>query len=280
MTALSGSLKRLVKAHGLLYTHADALRSRRPLANLLRLRRNLLFSRVIRRTLVGYDRLLNTHDLARRVQRERVPGAYVECGVWRGGAAALLALLAAREGKGRVTHLFDSFQGLPAPTVHDRPPHGSLPGPRSGERAPEAARADLEPVGLYVADLEDVSRFLFDDLRLARERVELHEGWFQHTLPALRDRVGTVALLRIDADWYESVKVCLENLYANVAEGGYVILDDYGTYPGCRRAFEEFREETGLPVSLHRIDVNGVWFQKPRSTAAAADAGQARAVLA
>ncbi len=266
MSALPAALKRAVKSRGLLYAHAAALRSRRPVANLLSVRRNLLFARVITRTLVAYDRLLNTYELARRVERDGVSGAYVECGVWRGGAAALLALLARREGKGRRTHLFDSFQGLPSPTVHDGALEG--PGPKGvGERT------DLEPVGLYVATREDVSQFLFEALRLDPGRVLLHEGWFQHTLPALRDAVKPIALLRIDADWYESVKACLEGLYDNVAEGGYVILDDYGSYPGCRRAFEEFRAEKGLREALHRIDAHGVWFRKP-GPASASPAGE------
>jgi hypothetical protein len=258
VTTLPAAFKRAVKSQGVLYAHAAALRSRRPMANLLSLRRNLLFARVITRTLVAYDRLLNTYELARRVERDQVPGAYVECGVWRGGAAALLALLARREGKGRATHLFDSFQGLPSPTLHD----GAAPR-TAGETA---ERTDLKPVGLYVATRDDVSRFLFGGLHLDPRRVLLHEGWFQHTMPALRDQVKPIALLRIDADWYESVKACLEGLYDNVAEGGYVILDDFGSYPGCRRAFEEFREERGLRVVLHRIDAHGVWFRKPEAS--------------
>jgi hypothetical protein len=254
VSALPAAVKKAVKSRGVLYAHAAALRSRRPVANILSLRRNLLFARVITRTLVAYDRLLNTYDLARRVERDGVPGAYVECGVWRGGASALLALLARREGRGRRTHLFDSFQGLPTPTVHD--------GARAGASG-ASATSDLEPVGLYVATREDVSDFLFGRLRLDPGRVLLHEGWFQQTLPALRDEVGPIALLRIDADWYESVKACLDGLYENVAEGGYVILDDYGSYTGCRRAFDEFRARRGLRVALQRVDAHGVWFRKP-----------------
>jgi O-methyltransferase len=253
MTAVLKHLKRAVKSHGFLYAHAAALRSLRPIPNVLSLRRNLLFARVMTRTLVAYDRLLNTYELARRVERDHLLGAYVECGVWRGGVSALLALLARKEGRGRLTHLFDSFRGLPTPTVHDG---GAL------------AVTDLAPVGLYVATREDVQHFLFEELRLGRGHVLLHEGWFQHTLPVLREVVHPIALLRIDADWYESVKTCLESLYANVVEGGYVILDDYGSYPGCRRAFEEFREARGIEVALQPIDRDGVWFQKPRAAVA------------
>ncbi len=256
--ALITRLKKVIKSNGVLYAHAAALRSSQPLSNVVHLRRNLLFSKVMTRTLVSYDRLLNALDLAESVGRDGVEGAFVECGVWRGGVAGLLGLVARRVGGGRQTHLFDSFQGLPNPTAAD------------GVRADETTVSDrdgaLKPIGLYVATLPDVEDFLFDVLRLDREAVRLHEGWFQQTLPRARESVGPIALLRIDADWYESVKVCLDNLYGNVSPGGYVILDDYGMYPGCRQAFEEFAAAQHLNVSLQRIDETGVWFQKPRKS--------------
>lgn len=246
-------IKRLVKSNGLLHAHAAALRSRRPLSNVVNVGRNRLFAKTISRTLVSYDRLLNTYELAVRVERERLPGAFVECGVWRGGIGGLLGLVA--QGSGRETHLFDSFEGLPVPTAED------------GERGVQTGLTDLngtlQPIGLYAASTDDVSHFLYRELKLAPEKVVLHKGWFQDTLIKANDDIKAISILRIDADWYESVKVCLECLYENTVEGGYVILDDYGTYPGCKKAFHDFASSIRLEVELHPIDVNGVWFKKP-----------------
>ena len=262
---LTAAVKRVVKSNGLLSIHAAALRSRHPVVNVLRVRRNRLLARVATRTLVSYDRLLNAYDLARRTERDGREGAFVECGVWRGGAAALMALVARDTGRGRPTHLFDSFEGLPRPTVQDGEDHRTW-----GTGRTEAGGVpELEPIGLYVAPAEDVSDFLFRQLRLDPDRVRIHKGWFQHTLPDARREVGPIALLRIDADWYASVKACLDNLYESVVEGGYVVLDDYGEYPGCRLAFEEFCREASLSVRLQEIDDTGVWFQKPARRAAA-----------
>jgi hypothetical protein len=254
---LVASLKRAIKSNALLWTNVSALRSRQPLSNVTQVRRNWLFSKVVTRTLVSYDRLLNTYDLARSIERDRIPGAYVECGVWRGGVAGLLAMLARGEAAGRETHLFDSFEGLPNPTQED--------GERGREIQTDTMNGALEPVGWYVATRPDVESFLFDTLALDRKKVVLHQGWFQQTLPELRDGIRRISLLRIDADWYESVKVCLDHLYERVVPGGFVILDDYGTYPGCRQAVHEFMDARGIAVELHRIDENGVWFQKPRA---------------
>lgn len=258
--ALLAPVKRLVKANPFAHTYAAALRSHRPLANLSQIRRNTLFSKVISRTLVSYDRLLNTYELATRVEEEGLPGTFVECGVWRGGVGGLLGLVAQRSG--RVTHLFDSFQGLPAPTGRD--------GKRGLETGSSRLDGALQPIGVYDASLDDVSDFLFRKLRLRPDKVLLHEGWFQETVPAAWNEVGPIALLRIDADWYESVRVCLEGLYGRTIPGGYVILDDYGSYPGCRDAFHEFAATVGLDVELHPIDAHGVWFRKPRESTALA----------
>lgn len=254
MGTLLSRIKQTAKTCQLIKIHYLALRSGRPLANLVRLGTNRELARVCTRTLVSYDRLRNVRALAGRCVELGIEGAFVECGVWRGGVAALMALVAHRERKGRVTHLFDSFQGLPSPTREDGEP--GLP------YATRELSGPLEPVDLYVASAADVRQFLFDRLRLDAGLVRLHEGWFQHTLPEAAATIPKIALLRIDADWYDSVRVCLEHLYNAVVPGGFVILDDYGGYPGCRLASDEFREKRGIEAELVAIDEYGVWFQK------------------
>jgi len=66
------------------------------------------------------------------------------------------------------------------------------------------------------------------------------KGWFENTLPRHKTRVGPIAILRIDADWYESVSCCLGNLYDQVVSSGFVVLDDYYSYDGCAVALHEF----------------------------------------
>jgi hypothetical protein len=51
---------------------------------------------------------------------------------------------------------------------------------------------------------------------------------------------GTIAVLRLDADWYESTITCLTHLYPHIAPGGIVIIDDYKEWDGCARAVHEF----------------------------------------
>lgn len=166
---------------------------------------------------------------------DAVPGDIVECGVWRGGASFLMADLLRRAGvSDRKVWLCDSFEGLPAPADID------------GEVANRYARDTDSPRyrDNCLATLEDV-RNIASTLGLT-DRVEFVKGWFDTTLPELRSRVGTIALLRIDADWYASVRSCLDALYDAVADGGLIVVDDYYTYEGCAIAVHEFLGERKL----------------------------------
>lgn len=217
--------------------------------------RAALFWRVMPYTMVGYDCVRNVYDLSSTTVRRNVQGAFVECGVWKGGAAGVMGYVADKEGKGRQVWLFDSFEGLPEPTEAD--------GIEARSYAGDRASGDLSSIGRCVGPLEDVKRLFLSVLKLRGTNVHIEQGWFQNTLSAARSSIGLIAVLRLDADWYESTKCALENLYDLVVPGGYVILDDYGHWEGCRKAVDEFLEVRGLEVAMRPIDAFAVYFQKP-----------------
>lgn len=182
-------------------------------------------------------------DLAHQLDlivAESIPGAIVECGVWCGGASFFMADVLRRSGiTDRKVWLFDSFEGMPPPQEID------------GPAAQEWAKTPNKP--WYSTKVPFSLEGVMENaakLGLA-DQTEFVKGWFDGTLPASRDRIGPVALLRIDCDWYASVKCCLDNLYDLVAPGGFVVLDDYYTYDGCVLAVHEFLSRRGL---AHRIE--------------------------
>jgi hypothetical protein len=84
------------------------------------------------------------------------------------------------------------------------------------------------------------------------------KGSVEETLPV--HSPGPLALLRLDTDWYESTRHELEHLYARVPSGGVLIIDDYATWQGARKAVDEFLERTGerlllVPIAAGRIAV-------------------------
>jgi len=202
-------------------------------------------------SLVGWQGMEATYDCTKRLIDEKVPGALVECGVAQGGSALLIALVNQKFGDGsRRLWLFDSYEGLPEPTQDD------FRGGKTGEHVRPL------PKGSCLGTIEEVSRLLFDQHNLPRADIELVKGWFQDTLPATRARVGPVALLRLDGDWYESTKVCLETMFDQVSDRGYVIMDDYYTCFGCKRATDEFLAARGKPCPIIPDGRGGAYFQK------------------
>jgi len=207
-----------------------------------------------RYTMVGRRGLLVTYDIANKIEEGNIDGCFVECGVAKGGCSALMAIVAGDNKSGRKVWMFDSFEGLPEPTAEDEPTVVDL-------IRQDKSRSALQK-GYCLGTYEQVSNLLFSALGLGRENIFLVKGWFQDTLPEHKDRIGEISFLRIDGDWYESTKCCLENLYDNVVAGGYVLVDDYHL-PGCRKAVDEFLYKRRLNVKLTPDGRGGGYFVKP-----------------
>jgi O-methyltransferase len=276
MTAQGNPIRRFISRYRRLYGVARLMKTMRrvPPGQWRDLRRFRAIARIVRNTMVSGPRLINAYECTRIIEQDGLPGAIVECGVCGGGCVGLMALASRRCGSGgRTLHLFDSFRGLPQPSRHDsdvvdafRTAHPDI----EPDDGCDATR--LEPISVCVGpSAEDVRSFLVNELRIDRRRVVIHEGWFQETVPDAAGSVGPIAVLRLDGDLYESTRVCLDHLYENVVRGGFVIIDDYGTFAGCRKAVDEFFARRGEAIELINIDGDGVYLRKtesasPRST--------------
>lgn len=216
----------------------------------------LLFFKAYPFTMVSYEAMSNVYDLAKKVEKEKMGGAFVECGVWKGGCIAIMAAVAKKAGSGRKIWLFDSFEGLPEPTKDD------------GEKAKDYAlgkmSGKLSTIEKCVGPLEDVKKIFFKILSINPADVVVEKGWFQDTLKAARNKIGSISILRLDGDWYESTKCCLEDLYSIVIPGGYVIIDDYIYWEGSKKAVDEFMAKNNIKAELVNIDYTAVYFKKPK----------------
>jgi len=210
-----------------------------------RFRQWLILKKVEKHTMVGHDRLYDLFDLMHEMEEKNTPGEIVECGVWRGGAAAIMGHVIKHFGYRRRMWLFDSFEGLPKPTVED------------GIVAQEQYDKDR---GLSsVDDVKSILKKLLIDLNF----INFVPGWFSDTLPVSKEKINQIAILRLDCDWYESTKTCLNNLYQLVVPGGYIIIDDYGSWVGARKAVDEFLRKHNLEVNIRPLADGSVFFVKP-----------------
>jgi hypothetical protein len=193
-------------------------------------------------------------DGVEHVVRADVPGAVVECGVWKGGSMMAAALTLLRLGASdRDLYLFDTFQGMPPPTGEDvfSAYDGYSPMRHWRRRANRSVPA--ESTWHYVPAQEVRDNLL--STGYPAERIHLVEGRVEDTLPGgAPDRV---ALLRLDTDWYESTRHELEQLYPRLSPGGVLIVDDYGHYEGARRAVDEYFDAHGGRPLLARVDYTG-----------------------
>ena len=112
----------------------------------------------------------------------------------------------------------------------------------------------------YLAVPLDEVKENFERYGLLDDRVRFLKGWFKDTLPAAP--IEKLAILRVDADMYGSTMEVLESLYSKLSAGGYVIVDDYGAVPGCKKAVEDFRTQNGIAEEIEEIDWTGVYWQK------------------
>ena len=199
-------------------------------------------------TMVATESLMDLALQVEHVLAHDIPGDFVECGVWRGGASFLMAELLRSAGvQNRKVWLFDSFDGLPPPTTIDGPAAIDYAERTDSPSYFDNCRASLDQVQQAAAELGLASY------------TEFVKGWFDETLPAHRARIGPIALLRIDCDWYSSVRCCLDNLYDQVSKRGFVVLDDYYTWDGCAAAVHEFLGRRGLPNRIESSPSDGIY---------------------
>lgn len=191
-------------------------------------------------TMVGHRRLDNVQACVEEVLENGVPGDIIETGAWRGGTAIFMrALLGVYGVRDRKVWVADSFEGLPAPTSGD-----------DGD--------DLSRVGHLKVSLEQV-RANFARFGLLDGQVEFLKGWFCDTLPDAP--IGRLAILRLDGDLYSSTMDALRNLHHKVSKGGFVIVDDYGAWPACKRAVTDFLAENSLRPEIRPIDWTGAFWK-------------------
>lgn len=209
-------------------------------------------------TMLPSERLITLYKKVAFCEKYNIQGSLVECGVWKGGAVALMALANLKYGKERRhIHLFDAFSEICEP---DEAVDGERATREVKRWLREGGSGNLIPlVGIYDSlggpgQLEDNQNLLETIIGYSPKFLHYHKGWFQDTLPKDANDIGEIAILRLDSDWYASTKICLEYLYDKVVSGGFIIIDDYGTYDGCRKAVDEFIENKNIKAYLNDVD--------------------------
>ena len=187
-------------------------------------------------TMCSEKRIQSLQDRLYRINN--LDGDIVECGTWKGGLAALMLQHIITRKLNKLLFIYDTFEGMPEPGDKDHPDalrrYGEL---KDGEYS-DWCRAGID----IVRDtLSQVTETYSDHCYLV-------EGKVEDTLEVFGPQ--SIALCRLDTDWYSSTKVEMEVLFPRVVKGGYIIVDDYSDWPGCKMAVDEYLANTEEDYNL------------------------------
>jgi len=189
----------------------------------------------------GIRRINNVQSLVEQTIFEDIPGDFFEAGCWKGGMGVVIASVftAHNQWSHRAIWQADSFEGLPSS-------------------------------GLYKASLEDAV-YGFRKLGFERKEVKFLKGWFKDTFPPIAEEKKTkISVLRIDGDIYQSTIQAFIFLYPLVSVNGFVIIDDYVDWEGCRKATLEYRKACGIDETITLVYfapgeyINGIYWRKKK----------------
>ncbi len=171
------------------------------------------------------SKLLAQYELFKRVME--VPGAIVECGVFKGSSLARFAmfreLLANPFSKKLIA--FDTFDRFPETSFQ----------PDQEARDRFIRNGGAESIGK--GQMEQVLRH-----KGCSRHVDLVAGDICHTVPKyFEGKPGLkISLINLDTDIYEPAVTILETLFPRLSQGGILIVDDYGVFPGETRAVDDY----------------------------------------
>ena len=200
-------------------------------------------------TMTSKERVISLEAAVRYLCAYDIAGDMVECGVAAGGSVMAIAVTLMDLGTSdRHLWLYDTFEGMPAPTEHD------------------IGRFDTPAMKLYKKRHNQEGgwiRFSVEDVKANVLSTGYPEAQFQFIQGKVEESLlksvpQRIALLRLDTDWYESTKSEMEILFPLVAPGGLILLDDYFRWMGSRKAVDEYIAQNGIRIFWTRIDDHSV----------------------
>ena len=196
-------------------------------------------------TMTGTERMYALYKAVKYIIKSNVPGDIVECGVWKGGSCMVAALtLKTMSSTSKKLYLYDTYKGITKPGKIDS---GAV------EKWREENYSDPDFLG--IAPLDEARKNLYAT-GYPKNNFVFIQGPVETTIPA-PSTPKKIALLRLDTDWYQSTYHELTYLYPRLVKGGVIIIDDYGHWPGARKACDKYFKVNNINILLNRIDYTG-----------------------
>jgi O-methyltransferase len=202
-------------------------------------------------TMTSKERVYGLYEAVEYVINAKIDGDFVECGVWKGGSAMVIALALIEMGQtNRAIYLYDTFEGMPCPTTEDYMVLNST----AQSKLEWEKNNKIDHNDWCFSPKSEVKRNLLST-GFPEEKLIFVKGKVETTIPLTMP--SKISLLRLDTDWYESTKHELIHLYPILEKNGVLILDDYGYWAGVKKAADEYFATFNAPILLNRIDRAG-----------------------
>ena len=200
------------------------------------------------------QRLTATLMAVKHVCNSKIQGDFVECGVWRGGNIILLQKLNNLFQTNKIIYGFDTFEGMTEAGEFDI----DLRSIKSQELLKTTKKINNKKNIWAYCDIETVNQNISKNFK--EHTIKLIKGDVRNTLINNQNLPDKISILRLDTDFYDSTKIELEILYPKLSKGGYLIIDDYGHFNGCKKAVDEYFKNS--KIVLHYSDYSCRYFKK------------------
>ena len=198
-------------------------------------------------SLTSIEPLYSLYKSVEYIINKNIPGDFVECGVWKGGSAMLIAYtLLHLNITDRKILLYDTFEGMTEPTDVDE----DFKGEKAKKILGNSNKFDNGSVWCFCS-LDDVKKNL-ESTGYPKDKIILIKGKVEDTIPLNIPK--KISLLRLDTDWFESTYCELNYFFPLLSNNGVLIIDDYGHWKGARQAVDKYFSETKQQLLLNRID--------------------------
>lgn len=215
-----------------------------------------IYEQVKGATMTSMERMYALYQSIHYVIDQRLPGDFVECGVWKGGSSMIIGLTLKNLGvTDRRIYMYDTYEGMSEPSEKDKDIFGNP----AGELLNRSEKSDTSENIWCYSTLEEVKGNM-QRTGYPMENIVLVKGKVEDTIPGTLP--ATIALLRLDTDWYDSTLHELKHLYPLLSKKGVLIIDDYGHWEGARKAVDEYFAQGGK-LLLNRIDYTARIAVKP-----------------
>ena len=176
-------------------------------------------------------------------QCKDVDGDVCEFGVAQGDTSAVIANELTLLGD-KTLHLFDSFQGLPAPSKEDHLKDDVF------------SLGDMESYAGTLSCVDDMVRARLKEISFPPQRYAIHKGFVEEVLREDENLPRQVSFAYVDLDLYEPTRIVLDFLHRVTPSGAKIIVDEYDFFTtGPKQAVDEFIEEKNATDTLYECSI-------------------------